>query len=373
VNSDLHAWSAESPRHITQENFLSSLIPDNSICTVRVDDETVLEHGSDEAFRYQPVNDIETGSTASGWYACRGNRTYERMQFSRLPYLLVLDCLLGWNKDQGPVRCPAQALSLDNTEYHLAAIIYGNGRHFCSTTMIQGGALFYDGMKQRKLQWLMLNKKELFTPAGYQISQVWYLKNTVKGASPVQQQSIARESMRETFVTSSRPLAIEESRNNNEHSITNGRNVGSNNSSAVTKDFHTTERTPQGRQRYPMGLSLGVVGRNGRAPVCVGCRQTIKRGSQRLLLTMTVNEAKFWTTTTSFHPEEVCIRDMDRRYQEEARALTAPLFAESPELLSNHEMHEHPKQRLGRKSVMRELSSSLGPAWTHSTKSRKRF
>jgi hypothetical protein len=92
------------------------------------------------------------------------------------------------HSSQGPIQYPAPVLLIDNNEYHLAAIMYGSGGHFCYTTMVKGGALFYDGIKPRKLQWLMSNKKNMAMPDGFQMSQVWYLKQEAQGSQCGQQE-----------------------------------------------------------------------------------------------------------------------------------------------------------------------------------------
>ncbi|KAG0247621.1 hypothetical protein BG011_001169 [Mortierella polycephala] len=50
-----------------------------------------------------------------------------------MPYLLVLSCLEEWNGAQVDSELPALVLRVGGCEYHLAAMIYGNGYHFCCT------------------------------------------------------------------------------------------------------------------------------------------------------------------------------------------------------------------------------------------------
>lgn len=117
---------------------------------------------------------------------------------------------------------------------------------------------------------------------------------------------------------------------------------------------------PKGKPRYPIGLSLGVIGWSGRAPKCAGCGQSMNRGSERLLLGIITNKVKGWTTETSFHLEEDCISAKDWGNQIRARSLIAP----SPNATSSDQSPKVEKQRARRRTVLKELSTSLGPAWT---------
>lgn len=346
----LQSLIARNPWHITQQDLNNSFTPDESPCSEHIDDDVVLEHDSD-TFRYQAVTDVDTGE-GTGWHACKGNRTWEEMQFSTLPYLLVLDCLECWHSTQGPVQGPAQVLYIDRSEYHLAAIMYGSGAHFCCTTMVKGRPIFYDGMKSRRLQWLAINKME--PPSGFQMNQVWYLKKEAQNVPSGQQQPVAFHPVLEPIATLSRSTFEQENDEDGPFRASNR-----------TGDVMSTvvEEKPRQKTRYPMGLSTGIVGLNGRLPTCTGCGQAIDRGSQRLLLRTTINAAKFWTTTTSFHFKEGCITGMRDELQKKAMALISPLVL-APSQLSAYPPTKTKKQWTKRRAVLRELSTSLGPAWT---------
>ncbi len=162
-----------------------------------------------------------------------------------------------------------------------------------------------------------------------------------------------------------------ETRYDQEHSVSGDWDAGSKENRNYAKELVAAKSKPRQRLQYPLGISLGVVSNAGNAPECTGCKQLMKRGSQRVLLTTIENDARSWKKTTSFHLEEDCIRAMDWMYQDEARSLISSLAVPSDQP-HNHNVRKPAKKRSSRKSVLRELSSSLGPAWTHSTPSRKR-
>ncbi|KAI9238572.1 MAG: hypothetical protein BYD32DRAFT_413340, partial [Podila humilis] len=214
-----------------------------------------------------------------------------------------------------------QALYINGSEYHHAAIMYGSGAHFCCTTMVKGRPIFYDGMKSCRLPRLTINK-------------------------------LGPHSLTEPITTSSRSSTFEQEKDIDRPSRT------------YSEDDEVmgtgVEEKPKQKTRYPMGLSTDIVGPNGRTPVCRGCGQTIDRGSQHLILRTSVNAAKFWTTTTSFHFNEGCIRD-ERGSAKESKALISPLIS-SPYQLSTSSPSKTKRQRAKRRAVLRELSTSLGPA-----------
>lgn len=100
--------------------------------------------------------------------------------------------------------------------------------------------------------------------------------------------------------------------------------------------------------------------RNGRASKCVGCDQKMDRGSQRLLLIRITNKVKGWSTEISFHIEVDCIRAMDWANLIQVRSLIAP----SPNPTSSDLSSKIKKRQAGCRAVLRELSTSVGPAWT---------
>jgi len=161
---------AVNPHKIDQESLEASLTPGESPCSLVMDPKEVDEHGS-EVFRKQCLHDPETKETTE-WYICSGQRTYSKRVFN-MPYLLVLDCLYHWRQGQ-QAKKPATILHVGGNEYHLAAIVYGSGAHFCGTTFIKSKAVFYDGQKARKLRWL--DSRDISVPQGYQMNQVWYLR-----------------------------------------------------------------------------------------------------------------------------------------------------------------------------------------------------
>lgn len=129
------------------------------------------------------------------------------------------------------------------------------------------------------------------------------------------------------------------------------------------------EAKPKRKTHHPMGLSTGIVGQNGRLPICAGCNQAIDRGSQHILLRKTVNMAKFWMTTTSFHFKEACITGLREELQKQAKALISPPVL-SPYQQSNYSPTKTKKQQSKCRAVLRELSTSLGPAWTSTVSQR---
>ncbi|KAI9236570.1 MAG: hypothetical protein BYD32DRAFT_418476, partial [Podila humilis] len=214
-----------------------------------------------------------------------------------------------------------QVLCIVGSEYHLAAIMYGSGAHFCCTTMAKGRPIFHDGMKSCKLPRPTINKLE-------------------------------PHSLTEPITTSSRSSTFEQ-----EKDIDRPSRTYSEDDEVMST---SVEEKPKQKTRYPMGLSTGIVGPNGRTPVCRGSGQTIDRGSQRLILRTSVNAAKFWTTTTFFHFNEGCI-GMREDLQKKAKPLISPLIS-SPYQLSTSSPSKTKKQRAKRRAVLRELSTSLGPA-----------
>jgi len=76
--------------------------------------------------------------------------------------------------------------------------------------MIKGGALFYDGIKPRKLQWLVSNKKNMAIPDGFQMSQVWFLKQEAQGGQCGQQEFESLVTITDPITSSSRTLASPE-------------------------------------------------------------------------------------------------------------------------------------------------------------------
>src|SRR5690554_6217655 len=73
-------------------------------------------------------------------------------------------------------------LRVDDTEYRLAAIIYGNGVHFCCTVVVLSKACLYDGMKASRCVRSPLTKVR--PPEGYLVNQVWYLRQTNREQTP---------------------------------------------------------------------------------------------------------------------------------------------------------------------------------------------
>jgi len=360
---DLRELVVHHPRQIDQQDLEDSLVPGDSPCTVRVDNTLVLEYG-EGSFRFQASTDVETGETST-WNACRGYRTRERMQFSTLPYLLVLNCLENWNGFQdSPISNPARVLHIDDNEYYLAAIMYGGKGHFCCTTMIKGGSLFYDGMKSRKLQWLKSTGNDLDMPNGFQMSQVWYLQKSTRDVLPDKGPLTTLRSISKPTTSPSRPLATAGENDSDGHSSSDNLDLRATDHPFTAEPVVVTEGTRRRKTRHPIGLSLGEVGPKGRVPTCAGCGKSISRGSKRLLLTKVVNEAKFWTTSASFHLNEDCIRVMGEEDQSKARNLISP-----PVLLPNQPIGDPSsrgrQQRFKRRDILKELSSSLGPAWTH--------
>lgn len=361
---DIHELVIHNPRQINQVDFDESLVPGDSPCTVHVSDALVLEYGED-SFRFQASTDVDTGETLT-WYTCRGHRTWERMQFSTLPYLLVLNCLENWNRFQDcPIRIPARILHINDSEYHLAAIMYGGQGHFCCTTMIKNGSLFYDGMKSKKPQWLTSTGNDWEVPNGFQMSQVWFLKKNMCDALPDQGPSATLDPIPEpTAAASSRPLAAVDGKDSDGHSTSDSWDAPVIDRPSTAELRNVVQGKHRHKTRYPMGLSLGEVGSKGRVPACMGCGQDFKRGSKRILLIKVVNEAKFWTTTASFHLEEDCIQVMNWEDQSQARILISPPVLPPNQMSSGHSSQRE-KQQVKRKGFLRELSSSLGPAWTH--------
>lgn len=189
--------------------------------------------------------------------------------------------------------------------------MYGNRGHFCCTTMIKGGTLFYDGMKPKKLQWLVSNKKGMMIPKGFQMSQVWYLKKNVQGKLCDQQEFASLELIIKPIAVLSRPLTSMEDKGGDKHSGTEDWDAGVIDQTAASEMPIVKRKKLKRKSHYPMGLSLGIVGDNGRVPKCVGCGQKMSQGSQCLLLRRITNKIKGWTTDTSFHLKEECIAVMD--------------------------------------------------------------
>ncbi|KAF9552696.1 hypothetical protein EC968_000485, partial [Mortierella alpina] len=96
-------------------------------------------------------------------------------------------------------------------EYTLAAVMYGNGRHFSCVAMIDGRALSYDGIRRNRLKWL--TPKENIIPSKYQICQVWYLdKNGSSGTKCSEVDNISHDSEEEDTIMEGEQEGEEETR-----------------------------------------------------------------------------------------------------------------------------------------------------------------
>ncbi|KAG0009806.1 hypothetical protein BGZ81_003152 [Podila clonocystis] len=226
--------------------------------------------------------------------------------------------------------------------------------------MIKGGALFYDGMKSKKLQWLVSNKKGMTIPEGFQMSQVWYLKKNVQGDLGDQQELVSLDMMANPTTAPSRPLTSVEEKDEDEHSGAEDSDAGAIDQTAASQVPIFERKKRKGKPRYPIGLSLGVVGGNGRFPKCAGCGQIMNRGCQRLLLRRVTNKIKGWTTETSFHIEGDCISAMDWANQIQAQSLISP----NANPMNGNQSSTIEKQRARCRTALRDLTTSLGAAWT---------
>ncbi|KAG0075463.1 hypothetical protein BGZ93_004188, partial [Podila epicladia] len=168
-SSTFHSVIMRDTCNITQSTLNEALEPHSAPCSVEIE----IPQGTERrSRRLQHTFDVDN-DTARAWYSCSGIRTSDRMTFIQVPAMLLLDCIQSYdyNKPQVPTTTPTPVLTIDgNVEYQLAAIMYGNGSHFCCTVFINGGALFYDGMKKPKLRWLVPNK--ITHPKGFRFVHV---------------------------------------------------------------------------------------------------------------------------------------------------------------------------------------------------------
>lgn len=169
------------PHAINQVTLEASMVPPMANCTENVEQEKV-DKFAEGVFRHQVLTIPGTGDSTE-WYECRGTRTSERIIFTTLPYLLVLDALYNARNSRSQVEGPSSVLQIDETIYDLAAIMYGNSSHFRCTVVTKDGAISYDGMGSPKLHRISHNTP-LTPPPGYQVNQVWYLRRASKSSVP---------------------------------------------------------------------------------------------------------------------------------------------------------------------------------------------
>ena len=148
----------------------------DSECKFKISPDVANQHGElcDDIFRLMKLN-YDDG-TEESWYACRGIRVYSQTRVPSLPYILAIDCSASINSKEERVDPPTRLLILGDSEYHLAAVLFGNNKHFVCTVMIQGKTAFYDGMRMPLVRWVSAD----FIPLGYRIHIVWYLKKSAQ-------------------------------------------------------------------------------------------------------------------------------------------------------------------------------------------------
>ncbi|KAF9585293.1 hypothetical protein BGW38_003027 [Lunasporangiospora selenospora] len=117
----------QNARQINQENFDASLSFAATLCSEKIDakDARMIDEAD---IRKVAFRDVDNGED-NEWFVCNGRRTEKSSQISKLPYLLVLNCLDDWHSSSKDgsvdIQTPQSTLVINGTSYTLAAIFYG--------------------------------------------------------------------------------------------------------------------------------------------------------------------------------------------------------------------------------------------------------
>jgi hypothetical protein len=235
-----------------------------SACTVEVPDHPGLLEGTFRKMKFAVPDHPEENRE---WLACAGLRVFSEAKLISAPSLLILQAMRGTHF--GFEHC--RWLSLAQTNYHLVAAIFGNDNHFVGCCFISSYCLFYDGMRQTKLQWTHAHS---VIPEGYSIAQMWYRKTDEQR----DKQAITQDEIAETLMSISQKAR-------------------------GTKTHRTGAKTV-GWSFAPAGAAKGVL------PKCTACKCSIQRTQARLKNRKLVNPARGWTRIESVHAALECLNKL---------------------------------------------------------------
>jgi hypothetical protein len=278
----------------------------------------------DDVFRKRTR--IKEDDTTEVWYQCRGHREYDPARVVHLPYLLVVDCGAGIHGQLKPPP-PAPSLTINGTEYLLAAIFYGDNRHFNCTVMIQGEAWFYDGIQSPPLS----------RPSGAQDRPpcvVWYLRRTKDGSGdlPDSNDSLSEDETHQDHPAPEEARSERDSANDaHQTSTENEASTSRPQTRSTLKKERNAEsweedswdqldpwehdqkkagsKPPKKKSKtyYPYGISLAPVAKYGHQPCCQGCGFVIERGSMRVVYRGVAGKRQLGNPVFFYHCVDTCI------------------------------------------------------------------
>jgi hypothetical protein len=180
------------PHPTTNDTDVQKVVDDTleakeSACTVEVPVHPGLLEGT---FRKMLFAIPDHPNENREWLACAGLRVFSEANIISAPSLLILQAMRGTHFGFDNCRW----LSLAQNNYHLVAAIFGNDSHFVGCCLISSYCLFYDGLRQTKLQWTHAHS---VIPAGYSIAQLWYRKTDEQR----DKQEITQDEIAETLMS----------------------------------------------------------------------------------------------------------------------------------------------------------------------------
>ncbi|KFH62071.1 hypothetical protein MVEG_11710 [Podila verticillata NRRL 6337] len=339
--------------HVTQDRLNAALTPVDGTCKAEKRNIPIKKR---RTYNLRTVLNSDN-EEISEWYSCSGTMKFNPMEFvSPTPYLLIVDLLQHFANRSQPVHMPDRSLMLDGSKYHIGAIIYANGHHFCCSVFMNGGVLFYDGTKRPRVHWLDPNK--IKHPVGYYMVNVWYLKsNGLSSLLSVKTQD------QETKDTESLPDVQTTDQETDMESLPDVQTLDQDTNTEPPPDVKTSmqwtelenntpklplrqkvealsirqlarqikkpeqsRQTKQSKQSHPVGISFSLVGQKGTKPMCKACGQQIEQGANRLVLREITNVVKGWSSSSHYHLNSSCVAAAPPKYQ--AQVKRAPEYQE---------------------------------------------
>lgn len=317
--------------HVTQDRLNAALTPVDGTCKAEKRNIPIKKRCT---YNLHMVLNLDN-EEISEWYSCSGTMKFNPMEFiSPAPYLLIVDILQHFTNCSQPVHMPDQSLMLDGSKYHIGAIIYANGHHFCCSVFMNGGVLFYDGMKWPRVQWLDPNK--IKHPIGYYVVNIWYLKSNglsqLLSVKTQDQEMMDTESLPDVQTldqdmnmeplpdvkTSMQWTKVE----NNTPKLPLHQKVEALSIRWLVRQIKKPEQMrqmKQSKQSHPVSISFSLVGQKGTKLMCKACRQPIEQGANRLVLREITNVVKGWSTSSHYHLSSSCIAAVPPKYQAQVK------------------------------------------------------
>ncbi|KFH68191.1 hypothetical protein MVEG_06920 [Podila verticillata NRRL 6337] len=178
---------------------------------------------------------------------------------------------------------------------------------------MNGGVLFYDGMKRPRVHWLDPNK--IKHPVGYYMVNVWYLKsNGLSSLLSVKTQD------QETKDTESLPDVQTTDQETDMESLPDVQTLDEDTNTEPPPDVKTSMQRTELENNTPklplrQKVEAFLVGQKGTKPMCKACGQQIERGANRLVLREITNVVKGWSSSSHYHLNSSCIAAAPPKYQ----------------------------------------------------------